>query len=42
MRRSTAEHDAIARAVTSRDGELAQRLVHEHVREAYRFATYLM
>lgn len=42
MSRSTAEHDAIARAVTSRDGEQAQRLVHEHVREAYRFATYLM
>ncbi|HEY3954978.1 MAG TPA: GntR family transcriptional regulator [Streptosporangiaceae bacterium] len=42
MSRSTAEHDAISRAVTSRDGEQAQRLVHEHVREAYRFATYLM
>lgn len=38
MTASSAQHHAIAEAVAARKGEDAQRLVHQHIQDAYRFA----
>jgi DNA-binding GntR family transcriptional regulator len=38
MTASSAQHHAIAEAVAARRGEDAQRLVHEHIQDAYKFA----